>query len=116
MQKITFERIRKTYNGRVGCGCGCLGTYTLPSHAFIDEANKQTGYIAYDESSVSDRRAKIAMNKVNAAIEKYGTLAKGPRNGTYEYLSADVWFGYSDVHGYASIDNFTNGRSTTVYF
>jgi hypothetical protein len=123
MKKITFDQIRKTYQGRRGCGC--VGAYTLPSHVSIEEANKQTGYVAYDASSVSDRRAKIAMNKVNKAIDKYGLLAKetGSHQGTYQYRSADVWFCYSDVLGLVVIDNlkynFANDRTiltTAVYF
>ncbi len=117
MQKISFEQVRKTYNGRTGCACGCNGDYTLPSHVSIEEANKETGWNAYDEKSVSDRRAKIALTKVNKAIEEYGHLAKDNGRGAFEYygLNGDanrVWFCYSD--SFAAID--VGNRATTVYF
>lgn len=112
MQKITFEQIRKTYNGRKGCACGCNGNYTLPSHVSIADANKETGWEAYDESDVSDRRAKIALTKVNRAIAEYGPLAKQTREGVFEYCGNDVWFCYSDT--FAAVD--LGNRATTVYF
>ena len=112
MQKITFDTVRKTYNGRSGCACGCNGKYTIPSHVSIEEANKATGWDAYDASDVSDRRAKMAMTKVNKAIDEYGSMAKMTREGVYEYVGKDVWFCYSD--SFVAID--TNGRATTVYF
>jgi len=112
MQKITFDKVRKTYNGRSGCACGCNGKYTIPSHVSIEEANKETGYNAYDESDVSDRRAKIAMSKVNKAIDEYGSMAKMTREGVYEYYGNDVWFCYSD--SFVAID--VGNRATTVYF
>ena len=113
MQKINFEQIRKTYNGKSGCACGCNGNYTLPGHASIEEANKETGWDAYDESNVSDRRAKIALTKINKAIDEYGQLAKLDSSGKYhEYSAHDVWFCYCDEFVGIDID----GRATTVYF
>lgn len=112
MQKITFEQVRKTYNGRVGCACGCLGKYTLPSHASIEEANKETGYNAYSEEDVSDRRCKIALTKINKAIEEYGPMAKPNPRGGFEYSAPGVWFCYSET--FVGLD--LNGRATTVYF
>ncbi len=114
MQKISFEQVRKTYNGRSGCACGCNGTYTLPSHVSIEEGNKEVGWNAYDEKSISDRRAKIALTKINKAIDEYGQLAKDNGHGAFEYYSCaqDVWFCYAD--SFVGID--INGRATTVYF
>lgn len=117
MQKITFEQVRKTYNGRVGCACGCLGNYTIPSHVSIEEANKETGYNAYSEEDVSDRRCKIALTKINKAIEKYGQLVKDTGRGSYEYFGLNedanrVWFCYSK--DFVAID--VGDRATTVYF
>lgn len=112
MQKITFEQVRKSYNGRTGCACGCNGDYTLPSHVSIEEANAQTGYNAYDESDVSDRRVKIALSKVNKAIDEFGSMAKPTSTGSMEYISNDVWFCYTD--SFVAIDR--GNRATTVYF
>jgi hypothetical protein len=112
MEKIRFEQIRKTYNGRSGCACGCNGTYTLPSHVSIEEGNKEVGWNAYDEKSISDRRAKIALTKINKAIDEYGSLAYDNGRGAFEYYGKDVWFCYSD--SFVGID--VNGRATTVYF
>lgn len=117
MQKITFEQIKKTYNGRTGCACGCNGNYTLPSHISIEEANAQAGWDAYCDSDVSDRRAKIALSKVNKAIDKYGSLATLNDSGSYEYygLNEDanrIWFCYSD--SFVAIN--VGDRATTVYF
>jgi hypothetical protein len=117
MQKINFEQIAKTYNGRTGCACGCNGKYTLPSHVSIEEANAATGWNAYDESDVSDRRAKIALNKVNKAIDEYGSRAQRTSSGSYEFYGMNgdanrVWFCYSD--SFVAID--VGNRATTVYF
>lgn len=111
MQKISFDQIRKTYNGRSGCACGCNGNYTIPSHVPLDVANAATGYNAYDEDDVSDRRAKIALSKVNKAIDTYGPLAKLDDRGNYEYSGRDVWFCYSKT--FVAID--LGNRATTVY-
>jgi len=117
MEMIAFEKITKTYNGRSGCACGCNGKYTLPSHVSIAEANADTGYNAYDEENVSDRRAKIALSKINKAIEKFGALAKLDAQGNQEYYGLDenanrVWFCVSDSFAAVDIGN----RATTVYF
>ena len=113
MQKISFEQVHKTYNGRTGCACGCNGVYTIPSHVSIADANAETGYNAYDAKSVSDRRAKIALAKINKAIDEYGPLAKMTREGIYEYRELNVWFCYH-TNMFVAIDK--GNRSTTVYF
>lgn len=118
MQKISFDQIKKTYNGRVGCACGCNGDYTLPSHISIDAANAETGWKAYNEDNVSDRRAKIALSKINKAIDKYGPQATLDELGEYcEYFGVNedanrVWFCYSK--NFVAID--IGNRATTVYF
>jgi hypothetical protein len=116
MEKITFNQITKTYNGKSGCACGCNGTYTIPSHVAIEDANKAVGYNAYNADSVSDRRCKIALTKINKAIEEYGPLAKLDARGGYEHFGVNedsnrVWFYYSDK--FVAIE--INGRSSTVY-
>ena len=113
MEKISFNQITKTYNGKSGCACGCNGNYTIPSHVSIVDANKEVGYNAYDEDDVSDRRCKIALSKINKAIEEYAHLAKPDASGRYnEYTARNVWFCYCET--FVGID--INGRATTVYF
>ncbi len=117
MQKISFNQVTKTYNGKSGCACGCNGNYTIPSHVTIEEANKEVGYNAYDAKDVSDRRCKIALTKINKAIDEYGHLAKLSPLGKYREYSAcnstlNVWFCYSETF----VGIVINGRATTVYF
>lgn len=64
---IKFEDVFQSYNGRPGCMCGCNGTYSIPSHVTIEEANKEVGWNAYDHHS--DRSVKLAVNKVNNNID-----------------------------------------------
>lgn len=114
MQKLTFDQISQTYNGRTGCACGCNGTYSLPSDDLIEAANKRTGWEAYDADSVRPRACKIALSKINKAIEEYGPLAQpctGHYAGAFEYHGKDVWFFYGPE--FVAIDK--NGRATTVY-
>ena len=103
MQKIAFNQITKTYNGN--------GTYTIPSHVAIEDANKAVGYNVYNADSVSDRRCKIALTKINKAIEEYGQLAKLDAFAGYEHFADGVWFYYSE--NFVAID--INGRASTVY-
>lgn len=110
MEKIAFENVRMSYNGRVGCACGCRGKYTLPRH---DVDNENT-FPVYE---VSDRSVRIALNKVNKAIEEYASQARKTGEKTYEYYGLDrdanrVWFCYSD--SFVAID--VGNRSTTIYF
>ena len=111
MEKILFENVKKSYNGKSGCACGCNGTYTLPSHVSVEEGNKEVGYAAYDESDISDRRVKIALSKINKAIDEFGTLVD-PKTNEYYDRETGNWFCYSD--SFVGID--INGRATTVYF
>ena len=114
MQKIAFKQVRKTYNGRTGCACGCNGNYTIPSHVSIEEANAETGWNAYNADDISDRRAKIALTKINKAIDEYGPLAKLDTHfgKSHVFKAPGVWFCYSE--NFVGID--INGRATTVYF
>lgn len=68
MQKVNFENVIKSYNGKIGCMCGCLGRYTIPEHVSIEAANKETGWPAYDQEDVSNRRVKIAVGKINKVL------------------------------------------------
>ena len=96
---IKFENVFKSYNGKSGCMCGCNGKYRLPSHTSIEDANFNTGYNAYDQSDVSDRSVKIAVRKINDALNFVGPH---PR-----------WFevGYQD--GIAFIND--GDRTTVIY-
>lgn len=116
MQKVRFDQVRKSYNGKTGCMCGCLGSYTLPSHTCVADANKAAGWDAYDQSDVSDRRVKVALAKVNKAIDQFGALAVDNGQGCMQYSGRDaddkfVWFGMTDH--WVSINR--GDRSTTVY-
>lgn len=103
MEKIKYEDVRHSYNGRSGCMCGCLGKYSLKSADDIEAYNKDAGWEAADESNVSPRAVKIAVNKINKAIDKYGDNKPDPSKVFFEVN--DRW---------ASIDE--GGRNTTVYF
>jgi hypothetical protein len=65
---ITFEQVQKSYNGKTGCMCGCLGRYTVSSTTDLYALNVEYGYTAYDADNVSDRRVKLAVTKINKAI------------------------------------------------
>ena len=117
MQKLTLEQVRKSYNGRTGCACGCNGNYTLPSHVSLEDRNKSVGWNAFSESDVSDRRVKLALNKVNKAVDEYGPKATLTSSGSYEYYGTNrdgksVWFCYTD--SFVAVD--VGNRATTVYF
>ena len=73
--QIDITKVVKSYNGKSGCMCGCKGKYSLASTTSIDEANEATGYSAYDESNVSDRTVKIAVNKINKELAELGDIS-----------------------------------------
>lgn len=107
MKQVKFEDVFQSYNGKVGCMCGCLGRYTIPTHTSIEEANKDVGYNGYSEEDVSNRRVKIAVNKVNKALAmseeeraEAGIELITPREG-------------SNFRKYIGVDQ--GDRSTTVY-
>lgn len=53
------QNIIKTYNGRIGCMCGCLGKY---SYTADGAKNYGPGYDVSD--SVSERSVRIIANRV----------------------------------------------------
>ncbi len=106
---ITIDQIFKSYNGKSGCMCGCNGSYTLPSHTSIDEANARIGYDGYDSTKVSDRRVKIAINKINAALDKYRHWTDEQLDELRSEQHIDV--GQTDRHAW-----ITNNKRTTVVF
>ena len=109
MSKITIKDVTKSYNGKSGCMCGCNGNYTLPSHVSIEDANKDIGYEGYDEDSVSDRRVKIAISKINKALEEYRSVLV---DGEYDSPNGDVSVGRTEDFAWFQ----KNGRNTVVYF
>ena len=56
---LDISKIVKTYSGRIGCMCGCLGKY---SYTADGAANHGPGYDVSD--SVSERSVKIIAKKV----------------------------------------------------
>jgi len=109
MNPITIEQVTKSYNGKTGCMCGCNGKYKLPSHVSIEDANKAIGYEGYDEEDVSDRSVKIAVNKINKALDKYRLMLV---DGEYNSRDDNVNVGRNDDFAWFSKD----GRNTVVYF
>jgi len=57
---IEFNKVVRSYNGRSGCMCGCRGTYSVPTHSTNEDERAR--------SKVSDRSVKIAIKKINDAI------------------------------------------------
>lgn len=59
---INVSNILKVYNGKVGCMCGCLGKYSVPT-CNREAASKDRGYAVSDDEC-SDRSVKIIAKKV----------------------------------------------------
>ena len=109
MKKIAFEDIKKSYNGKPGCMCGCNGNYAIASHYGIEAANKDSGWDAHDKCS--DRSVKIAVNKINKAIEAAEGGLYDDHHNTYVFEDGTE-LEYSPDH-YISLENGT--RVTVVY-
>jgi len=58
---LDINKIVKTYNGKIGCMCGCLGKY---SYTQDGATNHGPGYNVQD--SVNERSVKIIAKKVLA--------------------------------------------------
>ena len=75
--KLTLENAFKSYSGKPGCMCGCLGTYKVAS-AHREFAEDELGY-KYDDNAVNDAAVKRAFNKImndpNVDIDFYGNTA-----------------------------------------
>jgi hypothetical protein len=69
---LNVDKIVKTYSGRIGCMCGCLGKY---SYTADGAANHGPGYDV--QSSVNERSVKIIAKKVltNPNVEYAGNIA-----------------------------------------
>ena len=94
---IKFEDVSKAYTGKVGCMCGCNGTYHVASHFGVENGNKDCGYEAYDKCN--DRAVKMAVNKLNKLID-WNDPDMVKKHVTNEWAYVD--------HG--------NGRTVCVYF
>lgn len=69
---LDINKIVKTYNGKIGCMCGCLGKYSYTQDGAI---NHGPGYNVQD--SVNERSVKIIAKKVlaNPNVEWDGNIA-----------------------------------------
>lgn len=99
MNNIKVENVIRTYNGRSGCMCGCLGTYSTTAAAVKREQEAQPDYLSLEHVDVRERSVKIAVNKINKAIDK-----KDPSLLVGECPGGELYYG---------IDNGI--RNTTVY-
>jgi len=93
---IEFKNVKKSYNGKVGCMCGCQGKYYVASHYGVEQANKDVGYEAYE--TPNDRAIKLAVKKINDNINW------NDEEDVRKHVNND--FAYVDI----------NGRRTAVYF
>jgi len=69
---LDISKIVKTYSGKIGCMCGCLGKY---SYTADGAENHGPGYNVQD--SVNERSVKIIAKKVlnNPNVEWDGNIA-----------------------------------------
>jgi hypothetical protein len=76
---LDTSKIVKTYSGKVGCMCGCLGKYSYTTHGAAEDG---PGYDVTD--SVNERSVRIIANKVlrnpNTKFEdSYAFVVEGNR-------------------------------------
>lgn len=69
---LNINKIVKTYNGRIGCMCGCLGKY---SYTADGAENHGPGYDVQDK--VNERSVRIIAKKVlaNPNVQYEGNYA-----------------------------------------
>ena len=69
---IDITKIVKTYNGKIGCMCGCKGTY---SYTQDGATNHGPGYDVQD--SVNERSVRIMAKKIlaNPNVQREGNIA-----------------------------------------
>ena len=69
---LDINKIVKTYNGKIGCMCGCLGKY---SYTADGATNHGPGYNV--QSSVNERSVRIMAKKIlaNPNVEWDGNIA-----------------------------------------
>ena len=112
MEKISIENVVRTYNGKEGCACGCLGRYSLKSASDIKQSNEASGWEASSLEDVRPRAVAAAVRACNEGIDEFGDLAKPTSTGALEYSDGDVWF--CRTSDFVSITR--NGRNSTAYF
>ena len=100
--EITFDQVARSYNGRSGCMCGCRGKYSIPSVDVLEAENKRCGWDAHNESNVNTRSIKIAIRKVNEALQH------DPKDLQADGIDAGI------TNEYAWVDD--GKRNTVVYF
>ena len=69
---LDINKIVKTYNGKIGCMCGCLGKY---SYTADGATNHGPGYDVQD--SVNERSVRIMAKKILAHpnVQREGNIA-----------------------------------------
>lgn len=114
MEHISVDNVVRTYNGKEGCACGCLGRYSIKSSADIASANAASGWAAHDAGDVRPRAVATAVRKCNEAIDEFGHLAVPTKMDSVEYYdrSRGIWFCRNEQ--FVSITR--NGRNSTAYF
>jgi len=105
LNAITFDQVKRSYNGKAGCMCGCLGKWSCANIEDANALNKSHGYEAYTEENVSPRSVKIAMNKINSVLAM--TDAERADNGIELYQEN------TDNYHYYSFES--KGRTTAIY-
>jgi len=107
-----FEQVFQSYNGKSGCMCGCNGTYKLPTHTKIEDANAEVGYKAYDEENISNRSVKIALKKINEALNFVGPHRRYFNYGVDYNKDGKLFCAYIDDGDRTSVVYFTEGVNT----
>lgn len=104
---INKSKVLRSYNGKSGCMCGCLGRYSLPAGADLAAANKATGWDAYDASDIRPRAISMAVNKLNNLIDWDNlVVGKSQLDGTVGV----------DDHGDVLCYWYNDGDRTTVVY
>lgn len=85
-----WATVVRTYRGKPGCGCGCLGRYARPVHA-VDEVDRHE---ASDRKTANDLRDLGVAIRAGAAVE--------------------VTAGFGQVEGIVSVE--TDARYLWAYF
>ena len=84
--EIKITDVVRSYNGKSGCMCGCLGTYKLPSIEDIEAENERVGYEHYDASNVSPRSISIAVKKINTALKEQPECVNFGKNNDFAWV------------------------------
>ena len=63
MPELKLEQISSSYNGKLGCMCGCNGKYSYLKIS-QDYGSKERGY-KVDDNEISERSVNFTINKLN---------------------------------------------------